>query len=276
MTIKFGTAGIPASTQHSSTTAGIKRLKELNLSAMELAFVRGVYIHNDSALIVKKCAEENNITLTAHAPYFINLNAKEAYKIESSIKRIIEAAKIASLCGCKSLILHAGFYMKDSKEDTYEKIKEKMKLISNELKENNVDIILRPETMGKESQFGSLQELIKLSKEIDNVLPCIDISHLFARSLGKNNSLEYFRNLLQEVKDNLGDRAIKNMHFHCSGIEYTGKGERKHLPLEESEFNYKDFLKAVKEFNVEGIIICESPLQELDALLLEKEFNSLY
>ena len=275
MTIKFGTSGIPASTQQPSTTGGIARVKELNLEAMEIAFVRGVYIHEDSAIKVREAAEENSITLSAHAPYFINLNSKEEYKIQASIKRIIEAATIASLCGCKSLVFHAGFYMKCSKEDTYEKIKQGISFISKQLKENNIDIVLRPETMGKASQFGSLQELIKLSKEIDNVLPCVDISHLFARSLGKNNSLEYFRSLLQEIKDNLGDVAIKNMHFHCSGIEYTDKGERKHLPLEESEFNYKDFLKAVKEFNVEGIIICESPLQEVDALLLKKTFNSL-
>jgi deoxyribonuclease-4 len=165
--------------------------------------------------------------------------------------------------------------MKKSEEETYQNITEAISFISEKLKENNINITLRPETMGKLSQFGSLKEVIKLSKEIDNVLPCIDISHLFARNLGKKNNLAYFCSLLKQIKDNLGEKALKNMHFHCSGIEYGKRGERYHLSFKESEFNYKDFLKALKEYKVEGIVINESPLMESDALLLKKFFESL-
>ena len=65
------------------------------------------------------------------------------------------------------------------------------------------------------------------------------------------------------------------MHIHCSGIKYGPKGELKHLDLEESDFNYKELLKALKEFNVKGLFVCESPNLEDDALLMKKYYDRL-
>ena len=61
--------------------------------------------------------------------------------------------------------------------------------------------------------------------------------------------------------------------MHISGIEYGSNGEKNHLILKESDFNYPDLLVALKEFNVRGLVICESPNLEEDALLLSKTYN---
>ncbi len=65
------------------------------------------------------------------------------------------------------------------------------------------------------------------------------------------------------------------MHIHLSGIHYSEKGERNHLPFEESDFNYIACLKAFKDFNINGCIICESPILEKDALLLKNSYYEL-
>ena len=163
--------------------------------------------------------------------------------------------------------------MKKDPEEVYQKVKESLIYMTNKLKEEGIKIWLRPETMGKLSQFGSLQEVVRLSKEVKGVLPCIDISHLHARNQGKKNTLNDFREILSYVKKELGDRALRNMHFHCSGIEYNEHGERYHIPLQTSDFNYKSFIKVLKEFDVKGVLISESPLQEEDALLLKKLYE---
>jgi len=266
--IYFGTAGIPRSTKESSTEAGIDRISELGLDSLEIEFVRGVKMSADTALSVKKKAQEKNIRLSVHAPYFINLNSAEEGKRLASQERILRSARIGYLCGAESVIFHPGFYGKNPKE-AYQVIKKALQEIRSILKSENNPIVLRPETMGKQSQFGSLTEIINLSLEIENVQPCIDFSHLHARD-GKWNSYEEFYKIIKKVERNLGKEAIKNVHIHISGIDYTEKGEKVHLNLKESDFRYDEWIQVLKDCSVEGIVICESPNLELDALMLKR------
>jgi deoxyribonuclease IV len=267
----FGTAGIPIST-NGNTIDGIKQVKKLGLSAMELEFVHSINISEQLAKDVKKTADENNVVLTCHAPYYVNLNAAEKEKIDASIHRIITSAKRLNECGGWSLTFHPAFYMKQDSEKVYSIVKENLKQIVKTLKNENVDLWIRPETTGKATAFGTLKEICKLSQEIENVLPCIDFAHLHART-GKENTLTEFNAQLELVEKMLGKEALKNMHCHMSGINYTAKGERNHLVLKDSDFNYKDLVKTWKEFKIQGVIISESPNIEEDALLLQKEFR---
>ena len=272
----FGTSGIPLSVSGSGTVKGIERVRELGLGAMELAFTRGVRMDSELAKEVNEAAKKNNIILTAHAPYYVNLNSKEDIKIKSSIARIVKTIKIAKIAGAVSVVFHAGYYMDGEPEEVYVKIKEGIDKILKELKNLGIkEILVRPETMGKERSWGSFEEVIKMSGEFDEVLPCLDISHVYTRSLGKINTYVQFIELLGNIEKKLGKKALKNMHIHCSGIEFGEKGEKWHLPLKDSKFNYKDFLKAVKNFECCGVIICESPNKEEDTLILKKYYDSL-
>ncbi|MCD6575880.1 MAG: TIM barrel protein [Nanoarchaeota archaeon] len=273
--MKFGTAGIPFDSEN--TIDGIKKVREMNLDAMELEFVYGVYLSKEEAAKVNKTAKREGITLTAHAPYFINLNSKEKAKVEASKKRILQSAKIAHLAGAKSVVFHPGFYLGQDSKIVYGKIKEEIKKIINKLKEENVNILLRPETTGKLTQFGTINELLKLSIELEDVMPCIDFAHIHARTQ-KYNSYEEFSQILSLVEKHLGKEGLRNMHIHISGINYNGKGERNHLNLKYSDFNYRALLKALKDFKADGIIICESPNNGIvggDTQLLKKEWKRL-
>ncbi len=271
-TLRFGTAGIPTITK-GDTTQGIKDVKSLGLDAFELEFVRAINISKERAPDVKKAAQDNDVILTCHAPYFINLNSEDKKKFHASISYIVNSAKILSLCEGYSVCFHAGYYQKQDPKKVYEKIKEGIRKIVKAVQEHDKKIWIRPEISGKPTQFGDLKELISLSKEIEQVLPCIDFSHLYARTNGKNNTKEEFNSILQDLEKGLGKEVLNNMHIHMSGIEFTEKGERNHLTLKESQFNYKDLLKTLREFKCKGVVICESPNIEKDALVLKETYQ---
>ena len=223
---------------------------------------------------VRKAAEDNDITLTAHAPYYVNLNSEEKDKQVASVKRILDTAIIADKAGAFSITFHPAYYMKMDPEKVYQKVKAEMQKIVDKMKSLNIKLWLRPETTGKATQFGSYQELIRLSQELDQVLPCVDFAHLHART-GRLNSYDEFHKVLSDLESGLGKTIIDSMHIHMSGINYSAKGELNHLVLKESDMKYKDLLRALKEFNAKGIVISESPNIEDDALLMQKYYKSL-
>jgi deoxyribonuclease-4 len=270
----FGTAGVPRSTKASNSVAGIERVRELGLDCMELEFVQGVRMSEKGAENVLEASRRENVALSVHAPYYINLNSSEEEKIKASMERIYQAARIGSLCGAESIVLHAAFYQKNSKEAVYEKVSKALRELAGQFRAEGIPAVLRPETMGKRTQFGTLEEVLALSEEIEGVMPCLDFSHMHARE-GKENSYPEFMAVLSKVEASLGKEGLANMHMHVSGIEYDRNGEKKHLILRESDFNYPELLKALKEFGVKGLVICESPIMEDDALLLKKTYMEL-
>ncbi|MEW6295643.1 MAG: TIM barrel protein [Candidatus Diapherotrites archaeon] len=270
----FGPAGIPNSTRKPNTVEGIKRVKELGLECMELEFVHSINIKKGAAPEVKKTAKENSIRLTVHAPYYINLNSLSKQTIGMSKSHVINSAKIGFLCGAESVAFHAAYYMKMDSQAVYDRVKKEMQYILNALKEEGIKIWVRPETTGKHSQFGTLEEILSLSEELEMVMPCIDFSHMHARTQ-KLNSREEFEAILESVEKKLGKKGLQNLHCHVSGINYSEKGERNHMPLKESDFNYKELLQSLKEFKAKGFIVCESPNLEEDALLLKKTYEKI-
>ncbi|HLC79898.1 MAG TPA: TIM barrel protein [archaeon] len=271
----FATAGIPLSTTPRDTANGIKRVKELGLGAMELEFVQSVFISKEKAPDVKKVAQEQEVVLTCHAPYFINLNAIEPQKRGASRSRILQSAKILDACGGYSVCFHPGYYLKIEPSKVYESVKSELKKVLEEVKTLGLKVWIRPETTGKPNQFGTIEELCELSAEFDNVLPVVDFSHLHARTNGKFNTKEEFEYVLGLIEKKLGKVAISNMHMHLSGIAYNATGERNHLILKESDMNYIAVLQTLKDFGAKGVLVCESPNIEEDALLLKRTYEGL-
>jgi len=269
--LNFLTAGMPLSNGNKGYDNAFKILEDMTLDGMELEFVHGVRISDGS----KKAVNETNLIKTAHAPFYINLNSKEEDKVEASVQRIIETANVTNALGGYSITFHAGFYMGNSKEETYDKIRTQIKKITDELEKTGNKIWIRPETTGKATQWGDLEEIIKLSKEFEYVLPCVDFSHLHARYNGTHNTYDEFSGMLELIGKELGEIALNNFHAHLAGIDYSSKGEKRHLNLEESDMNYKDLLKALKDFQVKGALVCESPNIETDCLLLKQYYATL-
>jgi deoxyribonuclease-4 len=271
----FGTAGVPNSTaKKNNPVEGVKKIHELGLDCMQLEFAHGVRMKEEVSSALRRVSYELGVPLTSHGPYYINLNAREQDKIDSSVERIIQTAKISDLCGAESMTFHAAFYMKDSPYDVFDLVEKSMNVIEERLSRLDIQIELRPELTGKTSQFGSLDELISLTKSVNSCEPCIDFSHLFART-GEYNSYEEFTKVIKTMKKELGENSVKNMHIHLSGISSNSKGDLKHLNLNDSEFNWKDLLRALHDEHATGYIICNSPNLEVDAKLMKDYYVTL-
>lgn len=264
---------MPLKTGKGSYNAAFDVLKEMNLDGMELEFVHGVRMKDEHIDFVREMSKD--FVITAHGPFYINLNSKEEEKVEASIQRILDTASVASAAGAFSITYHAAFYMGVNKETVFNQVKKQTKRITDILNTENIDVWIRPETTGKATQWGDIDEIIKLSKEFEKVLPCIDFSHLHARSAGKYNTYDEFSMILEKIGNELGQYALENFHGHLAGIEYGAKGEKNHLNLIESDMNYQDLLKVLKEFDVKGAIVCESPNIEDDCNLIKNYYLSI-
>ncbi|WP_407357297.1 TIM barrel protein [Methanolobus sp. WCC5] len=271
----FGTAGTPKSSEKRNSISGIQRVRELGLGCMELEFVRGVRMGESTASEVREKSLKEEISLSVHGPYYINLNSQEPEKIDASIERIYSSARIGNLCGARNIVFHPAYYHKDRPEMVYEKVFTLLEKLGSRLDEESINVTLRPETTGKGTQFGSLEENVRLGAELENVLPCIDFAHLHARSNGAENSYGEFSATLEFIENELGREGLDDMHMHVSGIEYGQKGERNHLNLDESDLRYAELMRALKDFKVKGLLICESPDNEGDALLLKRTYDNL-
>ncbi len=270
----FGTGGVPHSASKDTTVSGIERIAELGLGCMEMEFVMGVKMGENEARLVAKTASEKDIKLSVHAPYFINLNAHEPEKVKASQERLLKSTRVAALCGAQSVVVHTAFYLGDPANEAYKKVKNNIAEVLFQLKQENNNVLIRPEVMGKQTQFGTIEEIINLCNELDGLAPCIDFAHWHART-GVYNSYPEFISILRQIEEGLGRAALDDIHIHFSGIKYGEKGELKHLIVKDSDFNYIELLRALKEYQVKGLLICESPNLEEDALLLQETYNSL-
>lgn len=271
--LNFITAGMPLRTGKGSYPQAFNVLKEMNLDGMELEFVHGVRMSDTNRDFVKNMSKD--FIITAHGPFYINLNSQEEEKIDASLQRIIDTASVASEAGAFSITYHAAFYMGKDKETVYNQVKTQTQRIIEILENENINVWIRPETTGKATQWGDIDEIINLSKEFEQVLPCVDFSHLHARTAGEYNTYDEFSKVLEKMGNEIGQYALENFHGHLAGIEYTAKGEKQHLNLENSNMNYKDLLKAMKEFGVKGALVCESPNIEDDCKLIKTYYEGL-
>jgi deoxyribonuclease-4 len=269
----FGTAGVPLSTPASTTLAALDHIKKLGLDCLEVEFVKGVKMGHETAREIGRKAASLGVRLSVHAPYYINLNSAEQGKRLASQEHLITSARLAQRLGARSLVFHGGYYGQNSPEETYRNIKAALRDIVSILRSEQNTVTLRPETMGKKSQFGSLDEILALCRDVDVLRPCLDFSHVHARERSEN-SYRHFHHILRKIEKKLGRRVLEDMHIHIAGILYGERGEIKHLDLEKSDFNFDAWLKALQDVGAAGMVICESPNLETDALMLKNLYHS--
>ncbi len=274
---RFGTVGTPISTPKNpgGTVGGARRMAELKLDALELAWVQSVRVSEAKCAEIKAVGAEHDVALSVHAPYFINLNATKD-EWPKSRKRLMDAAHYGNLAGATDIIFHPGSYFGRPPAEVLEVAIPRLRGCVDELRAAGNPVTLRPETMGKIAMLGSLEDTLAMAAEIDGVLPCLDFAHLHARpGDGTQNSYAEWAAMLTAVKKRLGAKALKRLHIHLSGIAYGPKGEKHHLTLAEADLKYKDLFKALYDFGCSGRVLCESPIMEDDARVMQKTWLRL-
>lgn len=244
------------------TPEGFEKVNSAGFKALEVEFTYQVFLNNKQAQEFGKLAKKHNLDLSIHASYFINLASADKKKITASKKRILQACERGHHLGARCIVFHPAFYVKHSKEECYNIVKRQILDMQKTIKQKKWKVLLCPETTGKQSQFGSLDELLRLKKETKCGI-CIDFAHLKARDIGKIN----YKEVMEKIKH------LKKIHCHFSGIEYGPKGERKHLITKANHI--KELLKWLKKYKINATIINESPDPFGDTMKTKKILESL-
>lgn len=249
--MKFGPAGLG-----SPPVRGLKLYKSLGLSCCEIAFTYGVYMSNSAAREVGAIAGKLGIELSAHAPYYINLASVDAVKKKASVKRILDSCERVHHLGGGYVVFHPAYYGKLEKGECYDIVKECIVFMQKIIGEKKWKAVLCPETTGRKSQFGELDELLRLNSETGCGI-CVDFAHIHARE-GKVD----YDSVCRKIK------GVKKLTCHFSGIEFGARGERRHLRTPEAEL--KKLLLALKNNKMNVRLINESPDPVADSVLAKR------
>jgi len=270
----FGPAGKPVGMKQGDYVKAIEYISGLGLDAIEYEAVRGVRVSEAKARAIREVAERYNVIVSMHAPYYINLAGSEE-TIKKSIERLKAALRAAGWMGAYVVVFHPGYYRDNpSPRDAVRKVVESLRPVVEWMKQEGIrDVWLSPETTGKSSQVGSLDDVIEICRELEMCRPTVDWAHLHARSEGNYiTSLDHVIDVIERIERELGTWAVKPLHTHFSRIEYGRGGEREHHTLAEEEYGpeWRIVCRAYRETEIEGVVISESPILDRDALVMKK------
>ncbi len=269
---RFGPAGVPIGFKvlKSPVSEIPKYLHDEGLDAFEYQAVRWgqkPQMKREAAEKLGRNAVQHDVWLTLHGSYFVNL-CGEGEVLEASKRRLLACVTAADWMGAHAVVFHPGYYSKKSSKEALEICVRAMKEVVESMRLNNItDVHLAPETTGKRSQLGDLQEVLALCEKVELTEPTIDWAHLHARERGKLKTIDDFRKVIDEIEKRLGTDAVKNLHCHYSHIEFTDRGERRHHIMDEVEYGPDFYLLAllITELDLKPVMICESPNLDVDA-----------
>ena len=278
--IKFGPSGnsvaFSAAGKSKSEESAVW-VKEMGLSCFEYSFGRGVSLSNERALSIGAAFKDAGVEISVHAPYYINFANPDHEMVEKSYMYVLQSAEKVKLMGGKRVVFHPASQGKMKREQAVDLTYERLNVLRDKIYENGFDdLIFCPETMGKIGQIGTVEEITRFCS-IDKIyVPAVDFGHINARECGSLKTEQDYLDRLQYMVDNLGYEKMKNFHIHFSKIEYSAKGEVRHLTFEDDHYGpeFEPLSLALKKLDLEPYVICESAgTQDIDALKMQNIYR---
>lgn len=280
--IQFGPSGNSESFYvqgYSHTEESAKFVKDMGLDCFEYSFGRGVRMTDAKALSIEKAFKEQGIELSVHAPYYINFANPEEENAEKSYNYVLESGRVLKLMGGKRCVFHSATQGKMEREAAVSLTEERLKVLRDRIYEAGLnDLYFCPETMGKIAQIGTLEEIVRFCRIDPVYLPAVDFGHLNAREQGSLKTVEDYKSRLEYMISELGYERVKHFHVHFSKIQYSEKGEVRHLTLEDTVYGpeFMPLAVALKELKLEPYIVSESAgTQAEDALAMKRMYESV-
>ena len=280
--IQFGPSGNSESFYaqgYSHTEESAKYVKDMGLDCFEYSFGRGVRMTDAKAVSIGQAFKEQGIEISVHAPYYINFANPEAENAEKSYNYVLESGRVLKLMGGKRCVFHSATQGKMDRESAVSMTEERLKVLRDRIYEAGLnDLYFCPETMGKIAQIGTLEEIVRFCKIDPVYLPTVDFGHLNAREQGSLKTVEDYRSRLEYMISELGYERVKHFHVHFSKIQYSEKGEVRHLTLEDTIYGpeFAPLAVALKELKLEPYIVSESAgTQAEDALAMKRMYESV-
>ena len=262
---------------YKETKAAPRFLSEIGLDAYEFEAGNGLTAGAATLAAIGKEAAANNIRMSFHTPYFISLSGVDPEKRLKSIVYIKQSLDAAALLGAHTIVVHTGSAAKISREEAMRLAADTLWKTLEEVGTPTAKIGL--ETMGKQNQLGTLDEVITLCKIDPRLVPVVDFGHMNARECGGVfvTADDYYR-VFDKIGDALGDDVAKNLHCHFSRIEWTAAGEKRHLTFEDSVYgpDFEPLMEALVRHGLTPTVISESAgTQSGDALAMKQYYAKL-
>lgn len=276
MTALFGPAGNSESfsAQYKSSLDAPRFLREMGLDCYEYQCGRGVNIGEDTARALGERARGQGIALSVHSPYFINLSSPDEERRAKNIGYIVSACRAAQWMGADRVVVHCGGLTGQTREQAMCNTLDGLNQALSAMDEERLGgVRLCVETMGKLNVLGDLDEVLRICQSDERLLPCIDFGHLNARTMGAMATRSQFSAALDELHNRLGAERARIFHAHFSKIEYSPKGEVRHLTFADTVYG-PEFAPLADLLARRGLcprIICESAgTQAEDALTMKQ------
>ena len=261
--LKFGPAGNSDrfyAEGYKSTVQAAGWLQNIGLTAYEYSFGRGVSLSDEMAAKIRLKMEEHGISVSAHAPYFINLGNPDPEKRGNSFQYILDSAKAVTNLGGTRVVVHVGALTKLERGEAIANCRAGLIEACKRLDDQGLGhVILCPETMGKYSQIGDLDETLDFCLLDERMVPCIDFAHLHALSGGGMKDESDFARVLDRTEKVLGLERARKLHMHFSTIEFTLAGEKRHHTFAEEKFGprFEYLAPHLYARGYHGTVICE-------------------
>ena len=252
-------------------------VRRFGLNAYEYEAGNGISAGEAALRAIGEKAREHGVYMSLHTPYYISLSGIDAEKRLKSIEYIRKSLWAAQLLGARTIVIHSGSTAKLSRDDAMALSKDTLARVADEFSDTTIRLGI--ETMGKLNQLGTLDEVIEQCRTSPLFVPVVDFGHLNARNIGGAfSNADSYRRVFDRIGEALGDTVAKNLHCHFSKIEYTDKGEKKHLTFADDQYGpeFAPLMEAIVRESLTPCIICESAgTQAEDALAMKQLYDSL-
>jgi deoxyribonuclease-4 len=279
---RFGPAGVPPLFRilGAQLPAVPGLLREEGLDAFEYEAVRWgqkPQIKREDAENLGLEARKNDVLLSLHGSYYVNLCGNKEI-VEASKRRLIACSTAAQWMGAYVVVFHLGFYGRAEKSYAFRNCLHALRDIIGTMDSLGIHSVkLGPETMGRLHQVGTLDEILTICEEVEQTQLVIDWGHLHARHSGQFKKADDFRRVIEKIEQRLGTEAARNMHCHFTKIEFSDKGERRHHILDEARYgpDFKLLAEIINEFKLRPVIICETPILDIDAVKMRETLRQV-
>ncbi len=277
--IKFGPSGNSEAffaAGKKNTEQSAEWVKNLGLEAFEYSFGRGVLMGEQKARSICAAFNAVGVEISVHAPYFINLANADGEMVQKSFGYVVQSANACSLMGGNRVVFHPATQGKDERVVAVGRAKDNFKRLAEKIRELSLtDCVYCPETMGKQGQIGTIEEVVDFCSVDELFLPAIDFGHVNAREQGSLKTVRDYQIRLEYMIEKLGYERVKNFHVHFSKIQYGPKGELRHLNFDDQKYGpeFEPLAEALCNLKLQPHIICESAgHQDVDALFMKNAY----
>src|SRR5215471_14476984 len=253
--IRYGPSGLPEGPTFEESFAA---LTAEGYHACEIGFAGGFWLDYETAPLFAAAAAAADVAISIHAPLAAFMgHADRGKKFKMALGMLDHTAGLAKACGARIIVFHPGFFLGRERGQTIADVVDQLGDLRARLEAKDRLVPFGVEVMGRVNDFGTIDDVLAISAEVDFVRPVLDFAHMHATSDGAFLEADTFADALAGADAVLEPGAP--FHIHFSDIQYANRNETKHLPYGEGTLRAEPLRDALARFERPATVISEEP-----------------